>query len=115
MRIIDWSSDVCSSDLHAGSGIGDVMSLSKLPYIQPKRFDREELGAVAIALTNSAVKGPTYLRVDGKIDFVVLAVEVFDQVWPDRRRAYATADMHEYRWNHTSWDARREGIECVIP
>src|SRR3546814_17069340 len=66
MRIIDWSSDVCSSDLHAGSGIGDVMSLSKLPSIQPKRFDREELGAVAIALTNSAVKGPTYLRVDGK-------------------------------------------------
>src|SRR3546814_5989756 len=52
------------------------MSLSKLPSIQPKRFDREELGAVAIALTNSAVKGPTYLRVDGKIAFVVLAVEV---------------------------------------
>src|SRR3546814_11590571 len=75
------------------------MSLSKLPSIQPKRFDREELGAVAIALTNSAVKGPTYLRVDGKIAFVVLAVEVFDQVWPDSRRAYATAEMPEYLWN----------------
>src|SRR3546814_9845737 len=87
MRISYWSSDVCSSDL--------VMSLSKLPSIQPKRFDREELGAVAIALTNSAVKGPTYLRVDGKIAFVVLAVEVFDQVWPDSRRAYATAEMPE--------------------
>src|SRR3546814_19391041 len=74
------------------------MSLSKLPSIQPKRFDREELGAVAIALTNSAVKGPTYLRVDGKIAFVVLAVEGFDQVWPDSRRSYATAEMPDYLW-----------------
>src|SRR3546814_15111219 len=96
MRIIDWSSDVCSSDLHAGSGIGDVMSLSKLPSIQPKRFDREELGPVAIALTNSPVKGPTSLRVDGKIAFVVLAVEVFDQVWQEVRRAYANAAIPEY-------------------
>lgn len=87
------------------------MSPRKFPSIQPKRFDREELGAEAIALTNSAVKGPTYLRVDGKIAFVVLAIEVFDQVWPDSRRAYATAEMPEYLWNELLEDFERQRID----
>src|SRR3546814_19095428 len=90
------------------------MSLSKLPSIQPKRFDRAELGAVAIALTNSAVKEPTSLRVDGKIAFVGLAVEVFDQVWPDSRRASATAEMLEYLWNKRMDGFERQDGQSVV-
>lgn len=84
---------------------------SELPSIQPKRFDREELGAVAIAMTNSAAKGPTYLRVEGTIAFVVLAVEAFDQIWPDGRRAYATTEMPAYVWNELLEGFERQRVD----
>ena len=87
------------------------MSPTKLPSIQAQRYDREDLGAVAVALTHSAAMGPTYLRVGGKIAFVVVAVELFDEVWPDSCRAYATAEMPEHLWNRILEDIERERID----
>ena len=87
------------------------MSRSTLPAIQAQRYDREDLGAVTVGLTHSAAKGPTYLRVGGRIAFVVVAVELFDALWPDSCRAYATAEMPEHLWNRILQGIARQRLD----
>ncbi|CUH47503.1 hypothetical protein [Ruegeria atlantica] len=69
------------------------MKRSKLPPIQARRFDVEMLQDTAFSLTEHASKGPTWLRHKGRISFVVLTEELFEQIWPDHRRAWSVDDM----------------------
>lgn len=69
------------------------MNSPKLPAIQGRRFDVETLQHNAASLARHADQGPTYLRLHGQIAYVVLTVEIFDQVWPDQRRAWAVSEI----------------------
>lgn len=69
------------------------MNSPMLPAIQGRRFDVETLQHNAAGLARQADQGPTYLRLHGQIAYVVLTVEIFDQVWPDQRRAWAVSEM----------------------
>lgn len=64
-----------------------------LPPIQGKRFDIEVLPHQVLSLAKSASKGPTYLRRGGRISWVVMTETVFNEVWPDPRRAWSTDEM----------------------
>ncbi|GHF01561.1 hypothetical protein GCM10016455_23160 [Aliiroseovarius zhejiangensis] len=64
-----------------------------LPPIQGKRFDIEVLPLQVLSLAKSASKGPTYLRSGGRISWVVMTETVFNEVWPDPRRAWSTDEM----------------------
>lgn len=61
--------------------------------IQGRRFDVEMLQDMAFSLTEHASGRTTWLRHGGRISFVVLTEELFDQIWPDYRRAWSVNDM----------------------
>ncbi|WP_299196797.1 hypothetical protein [uncultured Tateyamaria sp.] len=47
-------------------------------------------------MAKQADNGPTYLRHGGKIAYVLLTERVFDEVWPDQRRAWAIDELPEH-------------------
>src|SRR3546814_17797809 len=47
MRISDWSSDVCSSDLYSGSAFGKYRRRRTVPYCFCWRFGKAERGSHA--------------------------------------------------------------------
>ncbi|UWQ29065.1 hypothetical protein [Leisingera sp. M523] len=69
------------------------MQHSNFPPIQDKRFDIETLQYNAVSLMKQADNGPTFLRHGGRVSYVVLAEELFDQLWPDPRRAWSIYEM----------------------
>jgi len=69
------------------------MKISNLPPIQGKRFDFETLQYNAISLMKQAEEGPTFLRHAGRVTHVVMTEELFDELWPDPRRAFRTIEM----------------------
>ncbi|MFC3061037.1 hypothetical protein [Paenirhodobacter populi] len=64
-----------------------------LPRIQGRAFDIETLQHEALSLAKQARKGPTWIRQGGRIAYVVMTEEVFDEVWPDKQRALSLHDM----------------------
>ncbi|WP_321364900.1 hypothetical protein [uncultured Celeribacter sp.] len=69
------------------------MDRSKLPPLQGRRFDVETLQYNALKLARQADKGPTFLRHHGRVAYVVMTEEIFDQLWPDPRRAWSIDEM----------------------
>lgn len=69
------------------------MDRSKLPPLQGRRFDVETLQYDALKLARQADKGPTFLRHNGRIAYVVMTEDIFDQLWPDPRRAWSIDEM----------------------
>ncbi|GLO68872.1 hypothetical protein MACH17_03890 [Phaeobacter inhibens] len=69
------------------------MQHSNFPSIQGKRFNIETLQYNAVSLMKQADNGPTFLRHGGRVSYVVLAEELFDQLWPDPRRAWSIYEM----------------------
>lgn len=69
------------------------MKPSDLPPIQGRRFDIETVQDNALSLARQADKGPTWLRHGGRVAYVVMTEEVFDDLWPDTRRAWAVDEM----------------------
>ena len=65
------------------------------PAIQGIRFDIETLQYNALKLAQQADKGPTFLRQNGVISYVVMTEEIFDEIWPDGRRAWSVDEMPE--------------------
>jgi len=72
---------------------GKSMDRSKLPHLQGRRFDIETLQYDALRLARQADKGPTFLRHHGRIAYVVMTEDIFDQLWPDPRRAWSVDEM----------------------
>src|SRR3546814_9463038 len=56
MRISDWSSDVCSSDLNAGSATARPLAPAKSKL--PAEFDRRADGLPFTALTDGDIYAP---------------------------------------------------------
>ncbi len=69
------------------------MDRSKLPHLQGRRFDVETLQYDALNLARQADKGPTFLRHHGRIAYVVMTQDLFDELWPDQRRAWSVDEM----------------------
>ena len=69
------------------------MKRPNLPPLQGKRFDIETLQYHAVSLAEQADKGPTFLRYNGRVAYVMMTEEVFDKFWPDPRRAWSIAEM----------------------
>ncbi|WP_460272832.1 hypothetical protein [Celeribacter sp. ULVN23_4] len=69
------------------------MDRSKLLPLQGRRFDVETLQYDALKLAQQADKGPTFLRHHGRIAYVVMTEDIFDQLWPDPRRAWSVDEM----------------------
>lgn len=69
------------------------MISKKLPPIQSRRFDIETLQYDVLSLARQAENGPTWLRHDGKISYVVMTEELFSEIWPDSRRVWGTEEM----------------------
>jgi len=69
------------------------MKLPNLPPLQARRFDIETLQYDALSLAKQADKGPTFLRHGGRVSYVVVTEELFDQLWPDPQRAWAVDEM----------------------
>lgn len=83
----------------ARSRMEHLMKHPNIPPIQGRRFDIETLQDKAFSLTRQADKGPTWLRHGGRIAYVVLTEEMFDQVWPDPRRAWSVEEMPDRHWD----------------
>ena len=64
-----------------------------IPLIQARRFDLETLHNEALSLAKQADNGPRYVRHGGKIAYVMLTERMFDEVWPDPRRAWTGEEM----------------------
>lgn len=69
------------------------MISKKLPPIQSRRFDIETLQYDVLSLVRQTENGPTWLRHDGKISYVVMTEELFSKIWPDSRRMWRTDEM----------------------
>lgn len=69
------------------------MKLLDLPPIQGKRFDIEMLQYNTISLMKQADEGPTFLRHAGRVTHVVMTEKLFDELWPDPRRAWSICEM----------------------
>src|SRR3546814_9325268 len=76
MRISDWSSDVCSSDLFIGQGVPEGQkSLAIEATLQPadKSFTEEELSAISMAIVKAAEKlGGTLRGCRGVADLLAI-------------------------------------------
>jgi hypothetical protein len=69
------------------------MKLNDLPIILSRRFDVEELGQPMEQLTQHADQGPVYICKDGRVSYVVLTEEIFEQIWPDTQRAFSVIEL----------------------
>ena len=69
------------------------MKISYLPPIQGIRVDFETLQYNATSLMKQAEEGPTFLKHAGRVTQVVMTEELFDELWPDPRRAFRTSEM----------------------
>lgn len=69
------------------------MKRPNLPPIQGRRFDIETLQYNAVSLMKQANNGPTFLRHEGRVSYVVMTEELFDELWPDPRRAWSIDEM----------------------
>src|SRR3546814_20496018 len=93
MRISDWSSDVCSSDLHAiGGGAGLLL------YLQIFLEIAERLDTVARALDLEAVERIPFGKAELAPDHLVLGASVAVDVHPlhidARRFGHLEGDLH---------------------
>lgn len=69
------------------------MPINNLPNIQNQRFDLEELGDGSKHVIQHAEQGPTYIRKDGQVAYVVLTEEVFNQIWPIEQKAFGVTEL----------------------
>src|SRR3546814_13511642 len=93
MRISDWSSDVCSSDLIAAQHVG-FLPVGRGIGLQP-------LGDLLAGLRQIALQ-------QGDIDRQLVEDGVFQAGWPRRRQLQCVADIAQARS-----EERRGGKECV--
>ncbi|MEM9578758.1 MAG: hypothetical protein AAF999_17315 [Pseudomonadota bacterium] len=69
------------------------MRRKSIPLVQARRFDLETLHNEALSLAKQPDNGPTYVRHCGKVAYVMLTERIFDQAWPDSRRAWTVEEM----------------------
>jgi len=69
------------------------MERCKLPQLQGRRFDVETLPHNTLKLVRQADNGPTYLRQSGRVAYVVMTEELFDELWPDSQRVWSLDEM----------------------
>src|SRR3546814_12288969 len=113
MRISDWSSDVCSSDLRIDGRYGGAMMLCVLQH-----FERAQLGGVLGKLADALEAGGPLLLMypegDGEPREHGIAGDYLVMRW-----APAAVDAHLLRagftvaWDHPSPEERRVGKACV--
>ncbi len=68
------------------------MKRTDLPQIQGKRFDIEALHGDIADLMKQANEGPTFLRRNGRVSYVVMSEELFEELWPDPRRVWGVEE-----------------------
>src|SRR3546814_14863554 len=102
MRISDWSSDVCSSDLIASRLVkpGDEISLGK---------KAQEMALVMEAQSLAERDIPDYVTPDGNAKVTYVRVPTLDEVpYPVRMEPNLVVDFYSRRS-----EERRLGNECV--
>ncbi|SDG16683.1 hypothetical protein SAMN04488117_11339 [Celeribacter baekdonensis] len=69
------------------------MDHADLPKMQGPRLDLESLQFDAMKVSQQADAGPTYLRHNGRVAYVVMTEELFDALWPDTQRVWSLDEM----------------------
>src|SRR3546814_10912558 len=80
MRISDWSSDVCSSDLAGEIGVGDAIGTAEIAaFPEPAIFDRAAIAAAAAVIEQDDAAG-RQMRDRARETFGTAAPVDYDQV-----------------------------------
>src|SRR3546814_11934879 len=118
MRISDWSSDVCSSDLHVGRAVGELTDA-----LGPAQFDAGKGSCLRVAAgrrrcaheraparTTGATLGGT-----GKLETILSPVTARPSPKNSRRDRFNTPNFIIHMTIRLRPEERRVGKKCVRP